>query len=349
MSGRLEMEAREERLLSPHGARSADSRGRRRAEEECSLRPAFQHDRDRILYCKSFRRLKHKTQVFLSPTGDHYRTRLTHTLEVAQIARTMARALALNEDLTEAIALGHDLGHTPFGHAGEAVLNKILDKGFRHHEQSLRVVDDLEKSGQGLNLTFEVRMGILGHSKGRGRFLSPKPPGEDQTLELLLVRAADVMAYIAHDVDDAVRGGVISEDDLPDEVKAVLGNRLSRRIDTMVRDLIAATTAAGGDRIAMSPDVESAMAGLREFLYDNVYENMQVHADFIKASKVIEELFEHFMKFDDFYTRHIGSPPPPDSADRQRGAADYIAGMTDRYALELYEDTFLPRPWRGLG
>ena len=349
MSVRKQLEQREERMLSPHAARSAASRGRLRPEPECSLRPAFAHDRDRILYCKSFRRLKHKTQVFLSPTGDHYRTRLTHTLEVAQIARTMARALSLNEDLTEAIALGHDLGHTPFGHAGEAVLKEILPDGFYHHQQSLRVVDKLEKGGQGLNLTFEVRMGILRHSKGRGRFLSKGPPGPDQTLEGRLVRAADVMAYIAHDVDDAVRGGVISEDDLPGEVKAVLGDRLSRRIDTMVRDLIACTTEAGGGELCMSPAVEEAMAGLRDFLYEHVYENMEVHADFIKASKLIREIFERLMDDRQLYQRLLGSPPPEDQAAQQRAVADYVAGMTDRFALTLYEDVFLPRPWRGVG
>jgi dGTPase len=343
MNLREEMEQREDRLLSPHAARSARSQGRLRPEPECSLRPAFQHDRDRILYCKAFRRLKHKTQVFLAPTGDHYRTRLTHTLEVSQIARTLARALRLNEDLTEAIALGHDLGHTPFGHAGEEVLNCLLPGGFRHQEQSLRVVDVLEKDGKGLNLTHEVRMGIKAHAKGRGRFLPEGQETPELTLEAQLVRAADVMAYIAHDTDDALRGGVILAADLPSGVVAVLGPGLSQQIDTMVRDLIGQTAASGGGVLAMSPQVEQAMAELRDFLYQRVYENLKVHGDFLRASKVVREIYEKFLADDEFYRNQLGAPPEPST--RQRRAADYIAGMTDRYALQLYQDTFLPRPW----
>jgi dGTPase len=345
MSLRSKLEAREEKMLSPLAARSAGSKGRLRPEPECSLRPAFQHDRDRILYCKSFRRLKHKTQVFLAPTGDHYRTRLTHTLEVAQIARTLARALFLNEDLTEAIALGHDLGHTPFGHAGESNLQKLLPGGFRHYEQSLRVVDHLEKDGQGLNLTYEVRMGILHHSKGRGKFLAAPDETTELTMEAHLVRAADVMAYIAHDTDDAIRGGVITRQDLPPLVRQVLGDRISRQIDTMVRDLIDCTLAEGGPRLVMSARVEEAMVALRDFLYERVYENMEVHADFEKASKVVTDLFERLMNRDDFYQTCLPTPPPADIAKRRVQVADYIAGMTDRYALHLYEDTFLPKPW----
>jgi dGTPase len=261
---------------------------------------------------------------------------------VAQIARTMARGLRLNEDLTEAIALGHDLGHTPFGHAGEATLDRLLPGGFRHHEQSLRVVDVLEKDGRGLNLTHEVRMGIQGHSKGRGQFL-PGPKGDPTlTLEAQLVRVADVMAYVAHDCDDAIRGGVISRSNLPGPVVRVLGDRISRHIDTMVRDLITRTDEAGG-LIAMSPRVEKAIIGLREFLYEKVYENMEVHADFLKSSKVVEDLFSRLLADDDFYRSRVGEPP--EAQDRQRGAADYIAGMTDRFALRLYEETFLPHPW----
>ncbi len=343
MNLRQDMEGREDQTLSPWAARSAASRGRRESEPECSLRPAFQHDRDRILYCKAFRRLKHKTQVFLAPTGDHYRTRLTHTLEVAQIARTLARGLRLNEDLTEAIALGHDLGHTPFGHAGETVLARLLPGGFRHWEQSLRVVDVLEKDGQGLNLTHEVRMGILGHSKGRGPFLGEEGGAEDLTLEAQLVRAADVMAYLAHDTDDAQRGGVIAAAELPEQVKEVLGDRLSRQIDTMVRDLIGRTLEGGGRVLSMSQDVRQAMDALRDFLYQRVYDNMEVHGDFIKASKVVEELFARLVDDDDFFRLQAGEPPA--GAERSRAVADYIAGMTDRYALTLYEKTFLPRPW----
>jgi dGTPase len=343
MNLRQQLEQREERMLSPWAARSGKSRGRLNPEPECPLRPAFQHDRDRILYSKAFRRLKHKTQVFLAPTGDHYRTRLTHTLEVSQIARTLARGLGLNEDLTEAIALGHDLGHTPFGHAGETVLNRLLPEGFHHWEQSLRVVDVLEKDGQGLNLTHEVRMGIQGHSKGRGEFLAPQGGESGLTLEAQLVRAADVMAYIAHDTDDAARGGVIAQDDLPPLVLRVLGPRLSRQIDTMVRDLLTQTLAGDGGSLAMSPAVTDAMWALREFLYQRVYDNMEVHQDFIKASKVIEELFQRLAGDDAFFLAQVGSLPP--AGERPRRAADHVAGMTDRYALSLYEQTFLPRPW----
>jgi len=339
---RQELEQREDKLLSPHAARSAQSRGRLRPEPECPMRPAFQRDRDRILYCKAFRRLKHKTQVFLAPTGDHYRTRLTHTLEVAQIARTMARALQLNEDLTEAIALGHDLGHTPFGHAGESVLDELLPQGFRHHEQSLRVVDLLEKDGQGLNLTFEVRMGILRHSKGRGSFLPREGEQDDLTLEAHLVRAADVMAYIAHDTDDAMRGRIFRPQEIPLAVRRVLGERIGHQIGTMVEDLIRQTRAAGGHRIRMSPRVTEAMWGLRDFLYERVYDNPEVHADFIKASKVVRELYQRLVEDDAFFLECIGQPL---ADDRRRLAADYIAGMTDRFALKLYQDSFLPHPW----
>ena len=348
MNLRQQRERLEEEMLSPFATRSAASKGRRRKERECTLRPAFQHDRDRILYCKAFRRLKHKTQVFLAPTGDHYRTRLTHTLEVSQIARTVARALRLNEDLTEAIALGHDLGHTPFGHAGEAVLHKLLPGGFHHHQQSLRVVDVLEKDGQGLNLTHEVRQGIAGHSKGRGPFLAKQSEKSQLTLEAQVVRAADVMAYIAHDTEDAIRGGVLQREELPQAVVKVLGAKLPSQIDTMVRDLVASSLEAGGDRLAMSPEVEDAIVGLREFLYERVYDNMDVHRDFIKASKVVTELFEMLCdkkRYADKYRLYLGVEPPVRLAQRQRAAADYIAGMTDRYALNVYEEVFLPRPW----
>jgi dGTPase len=347
MTLRREQEKREELILSPHATLSAASRGRPRDEAECSLRPAFQHDRDRILYCKAFRRLKHKTQVFLAPTGDHYRTRLTHTLEVAQIARTMARALRLNEDLTEAIALGHDLGHTPFGHAGEAELNKLLPGGFRHHEQSLRVVDKLEKNGQGLNLTDEVRQGIAGHAKGRGPFLSKSGQGSQMTLEGQLVRAADVIAYIAHDTEDAIRGGVLKRDDLPKQVVEVLGPRLSRQIGTMVRDLITQTIEAGGGVLAMRPEVAEAINVLRNFLYDEVYDNPEVHQDFEKSSKMVREIFEKLTDptQDALFMKYRDQMPPADAGERQRAVADYIAGMTDRYAIQMYEDIFLPRPW----
>lgn len=347
MNLRQQREALEEQILSPFATRSAASKGRQRPEREDALRPAFQHDRDRLLYCKAFRRLKHKTQVFLAPTGDHYRTRLTHTLEVSQIARTMARALRLNEDLTEAIALGHDLGHTPFGHAGETVLNDVLPGGFHHHEQSLRVVELLEKNGQGLNLTLEVRQGIAGHSKGKGPFLPKRGEKAKLTLEAQLVRAADVMAYIAHDTEDAIRGGVLKRSQLPRPVVKVLGARLSRQINTMVRDLITQSLAAGGGVLNMRPEVEEAMKELRAFLYKRVYENMEVHEDFIKASKVVKELFEMLCNpnYNHTYREYLGSAPPAELAQRQRAAADYIAGMTDRYALSMYHSVFLPHPW----
>ncbi|MCF8034487.1 MAG: deoxyguanosinetriphosphate triphosphohydrolase [Desulfarculaceae bacterium] len=348
MNLREQREKLEEQMLSPYAVRSAASKGRRRKEPECTIRPAFQHDRDRILYCKAFRRLKHKTQVFLAPTGDHYRTRLTHTLEVSQIARTVARTLRLNEDLTEAIALGHDLGHTPFGHAGEVVLDKLLPGGFKHHQQSLRVVDVLEKDGKGLNLTHEVRQGIAGHSKGKGPFLPKRGDKTKLTLEAQVVRAADVMAYIAHDTEDAIRGGVIQRAKLPKAVVKVLGGTLSHQIDTMVRDLIAASLETGGKALAMSPPVEEAMVGLRDFLYKRVYDNMDVHEDFIKASKVVTELFEMLCdkkRYGKRYRHYLGCEPPARLAQRQRAAADYIAGMTDRYALNVYEEVFLPRPW----
>ncbi len=342
MNLRRQRERLEDEILAPFAARSGRSKGRLRPERECTLRPAFQHDRDRILYSKAFRRLKHKTQVFLSPTGDHYRTRLTHTLEVAQIARTVARALKLNEDLTEAIALGHDLGHTPFGHAGEAVLDDLLPGGFNHHEQSLRVVDVLEKDGRGLNLTFEVRMGILHHSKGRGSFLVPKP---GLSLEAQLVRVSDVMAYIAHDVEDAMRARIIESRHLPAVVRKVLGARLSGQINTMVRDLIAQSSAQPDGRLSLSPPVLGAMVELRDFLYENVYENPVVHGDFSKAERILRQLFSSLMADDDFYRHKAGLGQPPEEGERLRRAADYIAGMTDRYALTLYQEHCLPRPW----
>ena len=347
MNLRQELEAVEERTLSPLACLSSRSRGRVKPEPECSMRPAFQHDRDRILYSKSFRRLKHKTQVFLAPTGDHYRTRLTHTLEVSQIARTISRALRLNEDLTEAISLGHDLGHTPFGHAGEVVLNRIMrPEGFRHYDQSLRVVDVLEKDGKGLNLTYEVRQGIASHSKGKGRFMpSPEKAGL-MSMEAQVVRAADIMAYVAHDTDDALRGGVIRREDMPRQVREVLGGRISKQIDTMVRDVIGCTRREGGALLSISPEVESAIWRLRDFLYEKVYDNLEVHGDFIRAEKIITDLFDRLMEDDGLFIQHIGPVPPTEK--RRTALADYIAGMTDQYAMRLYQDIFWPRPWAGL-
>jgi dGTPase len=341
---RKDIEERESMWLAPYAARAVDSI-RLNPEPECDLRTSFQRDRDRIVHSKAFRRLKHKTQVFLAPTGDHYRTRLTHTLEVAQIARTLARSLRLNEDLTEAICLGHDLGHTPFGHAGEDVLNSIFPGGFSHHEQSLRVVDCLEKDGQGLNLTVQVRDGILKHSKGKGSIISLDFDKAPLTVEGQIVRVSDIIAYIAHDVDDALRGGVIDESDIPQECREILGNRTSTRIDKMVRDVLAHTYLDQDQvQVAFSQDVSRAMALLRDFLYESVYDISFVHADFIRSAKVVRELFEVFMSDDPIYLEEIG-PLRQEEPSRARSVCDFVAGMTDRYALELYNKIFLPRPW----
>jgi dGTPase len=283
MSIRQRLEDEERRSLSPFATLSAETKGRGKPEEPCSIRTAFQRDRDRIIHSKSFRRLKHKTQVFLSPTGDHYRTRLTHTLEVAQIARTAAKALQLNEQLTEAIALGHDLGHTPFGHAGESVLDEIYPGGFSHHQQSLRVVDAIEKQGRGLNLTAEVRDGILKHSKGKEDILPGDPASQPFTLEGRVVRVCDIIAYVNHDLDDAVRGGVFAEKDIPKVCLEVLGDSHAKRIDTMVKDLIFATLEKAGPELDMHDGVYEALVTLRDFLYERVYEVHTVHADFIRA------------------------------------------------------------------
>lgn len=336
---RERLEERERATLCPQAQLSAETRGRRQPEPECAIRPAFQHDRDRILHCKAFRRLKHKTQVFLAPTGDHYRTRLTHTLEVAQIARTICRALALNEDLAEAIALGHDLGHTPFGHSGEAVLAEIYPEGFTHQEQSLRVVDVLERGGRGLNLTYEVREGILKHSKGRGAIIATEEADGPATLEGQVVRAADVIAYISHDIDDAVRGEVIGPGDIPEACVAVLGRTHSERLNSMVRDIIA-TTLTAGMRLGLSAEIHEAMLALRDFLYERVYENELVKADFVRARRVVQDLYGYLLESPEARW-HAGEAGVP----VERYVCDYIAGMTDRYALDLYQKVFLPKPW----
>jgi len=340
------LEEQEKRVLSPFATLSSMSKGRLMNEEKCPLRPAFQHDRDRIIHSKSFRRLKHKTQVFLAPTGDHYRTRLTHTLEVSQIARTISKALRLNEDLTEAIALGHDLGHTPFGHAGEETLNEILPGGFNHSDQSLRIVDFLEKDGRGLNLTFEVRDGILKHTKGKGEILCEDTASMASTLEGQVVRLADIIAYINHDIDDAIRGGVISLKDLPKECILKLGETHSKRINTMVNDIVSETLKTGEGRLSISEGVLSAMWDLREFLWERVYENETVHADFHKAAKILRELYQYFMEKPDFFLTLIERQSFYDSIERC--VVDFLAGMTDRYAFNLYEKLFLPLPWMPL-
>jgi len=344
MDIRVTIEKKEQDQLSPLAARSSASRGRLRPEEACPIRTAFQRDRDRIIHSKAFRRLKHKTQVFLAPTGDHYRTRLTHTLEVSQIARTVARALSLNEDLTEAIALGHDLGHTPFGHAGEEVLNQIVPGGFVHHVQSLRIVDHLEKGGQGLNLTLEVRDGILKHSKGKGDILPEKSSEKPLTLEGQVVRVADIIAYICHDLDDAIRGGLIAEEEIPPFCLKVLGNRSSQRINTMVQDLVYHSLEEPFSGLALGEEVLQAMVHLREFLYERVYEIGRVHEDFIKARKIISELYQALLTKPVLMETGwaMGAEQPETIAQK---VTDFIAGMTDRYALSLYEKIFLPKPW----
>ena len=344
MNIRCLLEEREDRFLSGHACRSKESVGRSRPEEACTIRTAFQHDRDRILHCKSFRRLKHKTQVFLAPEGDHYRTRLTHTLEVSQIARTVARALALNEDLTEAIALGHDLGHTPFGHAGERVLNELVPGGFHHVRQSLRVVDVLEKDGAGLNLTFEVRDGILKHSKGQGPIQGADPAVRAVTLEGRIVRLADIIAYVNHDLDDALRAGLVKSGQIPGRIIAVLGATHSRRIRTMVNDIIQHSLAADGGEIRLSDPLAEAVTDLRDWLYDHVYQAPSVHEDFAKAARILRELFLFFMENEEALTAHGGRRLPGDC--REVSVADFLAGMTDRYAINLYHRLFLPQPWK---
>ncbi len=327
-----------EKGLSPHAVKSRLSRGRLRPEEPCPVRTTFQRDRDRIIHSKAFRRLKHKTQVFIAPQGDHYVTRLTHTLEVSQIARTISRALNLNEDLTEAIALGHDLGHTPFGHVGEDVLNEVYHQGFRHNEQSLRVVDLLENDGKGLNLTWEVRDGIVNHAKTRIEVLG-RDWGEVNTVEGEVCKLSDIVAYINHDTDDAIRAGIITEDDLPLSAIAVLGRSRSQRINTMVCDIIECSWAVRGDAvmaspaIAMSPEIVEATNALREFLFDRVYNLRATVKEAERARTVIRLLYKYFNEHKD------GLPPEYHfySNGIEQRVVDYIAGMTDQYAIRTAE------------
>lgn len=328
------IEEREE-SLSPFAARSRCSKGRAVPEEPCPLRTCFQRDRDRIIHCNSFRRLKHKTQVFISPQGDHYVTRLTHTLEVAQIARTISRSLRLNEDLTEAIALGHDLGHTPFGHIGEEVLNQLCPGGFRHNEQSLRVVDILENGGKGLNLTAEVREGILNHSKSTSVMLQGW--GEIGTIEAEVVRISDAVAYVNHDLDDALRAGVISQNDLPSLVGAVLGNSRSERINRMVCDIVEQSWQGLSKdhgtrpRITMSSDVTGATEVLRRFLFDHVYHVQAVRRKAQNARSVLLRLHEHFS----VHPEALPAEAPGQGSSIERRTVDFIAGMTDQFATRL--------------
>lgn len=343
MNIRAMLELDEKKRLSPYAQLSSETKGRKVKEEECEIRPAYQHDRDSILHSKSFRRLKHKTQVFLAPTGDHYRTRLTHTLEVSQIARTIAKSLKLNEDLTEAIALGHDLGHTSFGHAGEAVLNEIFPGGFRHPEQSLRVVDILEKDGKGLNLTHEVRDGILKHSKGEGDIILSDPQSMPDTLEGQIVRVADIIGYMNHDIDDAIRAGVISYRDLPQDCMNILGDSHSRRIDAMVKDVINVSGKVDKMEISLSETFMEATVKLRDFLYKKVYFGEVVYSNFIKASKILKELYYYFLEHEEEFLKESGMSNSTEPMERR--VCDFIAGMTDRYAFNFYEKIFLPHPW----
>jgi dGTPase len=322
--------------LVPQAAKSAETRGRDRAEEADDIRPSYQRDRDRIIHCKAFRRLKHKTQVFLAPEGDHYRTRLTHVLEVTQIARTIAKSLRLNEILAEAIGLGHDLGHSAFGHAGEAALNKLVHGGFDHYRQSVRVVEKLED----LNLTVEVRDGILKHSKGeKGELLRTRPKSRALTLEGDIVRISDIIAYVNHDIDDGIRAGIIRESDIPADIHTTLGKTKSQRIDRMVRDVIDATLARDYEAISMTPEALEALEALRKYMFENMYLIPEVRGEFEKAQKILTVLFEYVVAHPQEFLDTASEEPV------ERLALDFIAGMTDRYALNLYAKLFLPRPW----
>ena len=332
MNIREKSESIEKYIFSPIACLSSKTKGRERKEEKCSVRTEFQRDRDRVIHCKSFRRLKHKTQVFLSPEGDHYRTRLTHTLEVAQIARTVARALRLNEDLTEAVSLAHDLGHTPFGHAGERALNSIVPGGFRHYEQSLRVVDRLEKNSKGLNLTYETRNGIVCHTTGK----------QADTIEGRIVRIADRIAYINHDIDDAIRAGVISEGALSKEVTDILGSSTSERINTLVLSLIENTE---GEELKMNEEIQEVFDRLHQFMFAAVYSNDYAKREEKKVPDLISFLYEYFVKHPDAMPDENKRTANTDGVER--AVCDYLAGMTDRYAIEQFKKLFVPNSWVG--
>lgn len=334
MNIRESTEQWEEAYLSPYAAFSKNSKGRERDEEACDIRTAYQRDRDRIIHCKAFRRLKHKTQVFLAPEGDHYRTRLTHTLEVSQIARTIAKSLRMNEDLTEAIALGHDLGHTPFGHSGEAVLNKICAKGFAHYKQSVRVVEVLEKSGMGLNLTWEVRDGILNH----------RTSGHPSTLEGCIVRLSDKIAYINHDIDDAIRARMFVEKDLPECYTGILGHSVRERLNNLIHDII--RNSYQKPEIIMSPDMEEAMQGLRTWMFENVYKSDIPKAEEGKAQHLIVMLFNYYMEQPDRLPEESRMLMEKYQEGRERSVCDYIAGMSDSYAIDKFQELFVPKAWK---
>ncbi len=332
MTIRENLEQWESEYLNPYATLSTRSKGRKHKEEECDIRPVFQRDRDRILHSKSFRRLKDKTQVFLSPEGDHYRTRLTHTLEVAQNARTLARALQLNEELVEAIALGHDLGHTPFGHAGEHALNEVCPYGFRHNEQSVRTVDLLEKDGDGLYLTWVVRDGMRNHQT------SSMP----STLEGKVVRFSDKIAYTYHDMDDAVRAGILKERDIPREIGELIGYSPRERLNNFIHDIV--TQSKGTSDVRMSDDVELGMRNLRQFMYDKVYSNPVAKCEEIKAISLVKTLYEYYMRHTEALPKffvELGFKGEP----REKVVCDYISSMTDRFAISLYEELYIPKFW----
>lgn len=333
MTIRESIEQWEKEYLSPYASLSMNSKGRLKPEDECDIRPVFQRDRDRIIHCKSFRRLKDKTQVFLTPEGDHYRTRLTHTLEVSQNARTIAKALNLNEELVEAIALGHDLGHTPFGHAGERALNRVCPFGFEHSEQSVRTVDRLEKNGQGLNLTYEVRDGILNH----------QTIGKPHTLEGKVVRFSDKIAYIHHDMDDAVRAGILKETDVPIEIREVLGSTPGERLDHFIHDIV--STSYDKNDIMMSEPVAEAMQKLRRFMFERVYQNKEAKSEEGKAEMLVQTLYSyyrhHLELLSDDWINLIKRGEP-----EEKIVCDYIAAMTDRFAISKYEEIYIPKSWQ---
>lgn len=334
MTIREQTEQMEAEILSPYAALCKNSLGRERPEAPCDIRTDYQRDRDRIIHCKAFRRMKHKTQVFLAPAGDHYRTRLTHTLEVAQIARTIAKALRMNEDLTEAIALGHDLGHTPFGHAGERILNEICEGGFSHYEQSVRIVECIEKDGAGLNLTWEVRNGIKNH----------RTSGNPATMEGKIVRLSDKIAYINHDIDDAIRAGILNEEMLPEEFTAVLGHSVRERLNTLIHNVISCSK--DQPDIRMAEEIEAAMGGLRHYMFDNVYTNSVAKREDKKAQMLLKSLYEYYMEhteeLPEEYFNMIWIRREPVS----RVVCDYVAGMTDGYAIDTYQRLFVPVSWK---
>ncbi len=334
MTIREQLELREMDYLSPYATKSSSSLGRKKEEPECDLRPVFQRDRDRILHSKSFRRLKQKTQVFLLPKGDHYRTRLTHTLEVSQNARTIAKALRLNEDLVEAISLGHDLGHTPFGHAGERALDEICPNGFKHNEQSVRVVECLEKDGKGLNLTKEVLDGILTHQTA----------SEPMTLEGQVVRLSDKIAYVNHDVDDAIRGGILSEADIPPKFRKILGNSTKERLNTITHDVI--IHSMDKEKVQMSEEVDEAMRGLRKFMFENVYKNPLAKQEESKAVEMVKNLYHYYMEHLDKLPAEYLRMMQRNGDSKEQVICDYIAGMTDNYAVKVFQEIFIPESWK---